>query len=175
MWTGKYTLLTGWNKNSFMYSFSFHVIQSQSIHFPLSNLWSLFCNIHNAHRVNGSANSYIIMVVYLNDGVIALQLATGVYNHWTGLVDWRFAGNIYVAIVNLWSGSIKCCTILLSMTRGILWGRPDDDGDWNKNKQLCCWSRSTDSSIACTVCMYVCMYVLQGYIRWSFCITFYSN
>ena len=24
------------------------------------------------------------MVVYLNDGVIALQLATGVYNHWTG-------------------------------------------------------------------------------------------
>ena len=25
---------------------------------------------------------------------------------WTGLVDWRFAGNIYVAIVNLCLGSI---------------------------------------------------------------------
>ena len=50
---------------------------------------------------------------------------------WTGLVDWRFAGNIYVhvAIVNLCSGSIICCC--------------------------------TDSSIVCTVCtvrMYVSMY-----------------
>ena len=49
---------------------------------------------------------------------------------WTGLVDWRFAGNIYIAIVNLCSESIICCcTVLLSMTRGILWGRPDDDDE----------------------------------------------
>ena len=55
---------------------------------------------------------------------------TGGLNWWTGLVDWRFVGNIYVAIVNLCSGSlIMLLYSTTNMTRGILHVADDE---WNK-------------------------------------------
>ena len=57
---------------------------------------------------------------------------------WTGLVDWTSGMEICGKYIRNYSQFVLRINYLLLysttkyMTRGILWGRPDDDDEWNK-------------------------------------------
>ena len=68
---------------------------------------NLFC--YFVHKIFKEKLTFVLLSEQIWEYTI-----TGL-DRWTGLVDWRFAGNIYiyVAIINLCPGSIICCCAFL--------------------------------------------------------------